>query len=123
MTFWRFWSLSERLGEFFAFFHISLSRLVSSRRMFVWAVGAGQEDYNHPTRNTRNNEKGERWMVMQTHRQKGVDADTLCFFLQSSPLSTEKKSVLLEIGDVVLVVDSISVYDLEWIFLSEPFLT
>lgn len=62
-------------------------------------------------------------MVMQTHLQKGVDADTLCFFLQSSPLSTEKKSVLLEIGGVVLVVDSISVYDLEWIFLSEPFLT
>lgn len=64
-------------------------------------------------------------MVMQTHLQKGVDADNfnVFFFFQSSPLSTEKKSVLLEIGGVVLVVDSISVHDLEWIFLSEPFLT
>lgn len=63
-------------------------------------------------------------MVMQTHLQKGVEADNFnVFFFQSSPLSTEKKSVLLEIGGVVLVVDSISVHDLEWIFLSEPFLT
>lgn len=63
-------------------------------------------------------------MVMQTHLQKGVEADNfMFFFFQSSPLSTEKKSVLLEIGGVVLVVDSISVHDLEWIFLSEPFLT
>lgn len=42
MTFWRFWSLSERLGEFFAFFVFSLSRLVSSYVCRV--VGEGQED-------------------------------------------------------------------------------
>lgn len=43
MTFWRFWSLSERLGEFFWFFltSLSLSRLASFRRMFVWVAGGG----------------------------------------------------------------------------------
>lgn len=62
------------------------------------------------------------WLCRRIFR-KGLTLTLICFFLQSSPLSTEKKSVLLEIGGVVLVVDSISVYDLEWIFLSEPFLT
>lgn len=80
MTFWRFWSLSERLGEFFWFFLASLSLV--SPRLVVCLSGLLVKDKKeeHPTHNTRNDEKGERWMVMQTYLQKGVDADNFYVF-------------------------------------------
>lgn len=89
MTFWRFWSLSERLGEFFfGFFDFSLSLSLVSLRLVVCLSGLLVEDKKeeHPTHNTRNDEKGERWMVMQTHLQKGVDADNFNVFFFSSRL-------------------------------------
>lgn len=84
MTFWRFWSLSERLGEFFLVFLASLVSL----RLVVCLSGLLVENKKeeHPTHNTRNDEKGERWMVMQTYLQKGVDADNFYVFFFSSRL-------------------------------------
>lgn len=105
---------------------VSFDFSLSSRRVVCLSASLVKDKKIRTTLSTiREMARRERggWLCKRIFR-KGLKLTTLMFFFfQSSPLSTEKKSVLLEIGGVVLVVDSISVHDLEWIFLSEPFLT